>query len=120
MNSETDKKSNDKWELCRVTQVENAKTIVGMLPIFICSIFMSTCLAQLQTFTIQQGFTMDNKLGKHIHIAPANLAIAPMIFMLVGIPIYDRLIVPLLRRITGHPKGNTLDEFNHKSLYFGS
>ncbi|KAH7657718.1 Proton-dependent oligopeptide transporter family protein [Dioscorea alata] len=104
MNSETDKKANQ-WELCRVTQVENAKTIVGMLPIFICSIFMSTCLAQLQTFTIQQGFTMDNKLGKHIHIAPANLAIAPMIFMLVGIPIYDRLVVPLLRRITGHPKG---------------
>ncbi|KAF7138028.1 hypothetical protein RHSIM_Rhsim07G0156900 [Rhododendron simsii] len=95
------------WKICTVTQVENAKIILGVLPIFCCAIIMTLCLAQLQTFSIQQAVTMDTRLTKHFHIPPASLAIIPIIFLLGLVPIYDRFFVPFARRITGHPTGVT-------------
>ncbi|KAL5989823.1 hypothetical protein ACLOJK_010718 [Asimina triloba] len=93
------------WKLCRVTQVENAKIILGMIPIFLTTFIMSTCLAQLQTFSIQQGLTMDTRIGNALKIPPASLPIFPVIFLIIVIPVYDRLFVPLARKITGHPNG---------------
>ncbi|KAG9448149.1 hypothetical protein H6P81_014277 [Aristolochia fimbriata] len=95
------------WRLCRVTQVENGKIILGMVPIFLSTIIMSTCLAQLQTFSIQQGITMDTSITRGFSIPPATLPIIPIIFMIIIIPVYDRVFVPFARRITGHPTGIT-------------
>ncbi|XP_047308222.1 protein NRT1/ PTR FAMILY 4.5-like [Impatiens glandulifera] len=95
------------WKLCRVTQVENAKFILTLVPIFCCSIIMTLCLAQLQTFTIQQGLTMDTTLTKSFNIPPATIPILPIVFLIILIPVYDRLLVPLIRRFTSHPTGIT-------------
>ncbi|PSR91829.1 Protein NRT1/ PTR FAMILY 4.3 like, partial [Actinidia chinensis var. chinensis] len=95
------------WKLCRVTQVENAKIILGVLPIFCCTILMTLCQAQLQTFSIQQAVTMDTKLTHSFHIPPASLSIIPIGFLVVLVPIYDRIFVPFARKITGHPTGIT-------------
>ncbi|KAF9620646.1 hypothetical protein IFM89_013672 [Coptis chinensis] len=95
------------WKLCRVTQVENAKIILGMIPIFCSTIIMSTCLAQLQTFSIQQGLTMDTRITNSFHIPPASLPIIPVAFLLIIIPFYDRIFVPFARKFTGHTTGIT-------------
>ncbi|KAG7959930.1 hypothetical protein I3843_10G093800 [Carya illinoinensis] len=89
------------WKLCRVTQVENAKVILGMIPIFCCTIIMTLCLAQLQTFSIQQGRTMDTSFTKSLNIPPASLPIIPVVFMIVIIPAYDRIFVPFALKTTG-------------------
>lgn len=68
---------------------------------------MTVCLAQLQTFSIEQAVTMDTRITKHFHIPPASLGIIPIIFIIGLVPIYDRIVVPFLRRITGHPFGIT-------------
>lgn len=95
------------WLQCRVTQVENAKIILGMLPIFACTIIMTLCLAQLQTFSVQQGVTMDTRISKSFNIPPASLPIIPVIFLIILIPVYDQIFVPFARKITGHPAGIT-------------
>ncbi|XP_029124955.1 protein NRT1/ PTR FAMILY 4.5 [Cajanus cajan] len=95
------------WKLCRVTQVENAKIVLGMTPIFCCTIIMTLCLAQLQTFSIAQGYTMDNTFTKHFKIPPASLPIIPIMFLIIIVPIYDRIFVPVMRKITGIPTGVT-------------
>ncbi|CAN0910963.1 Protein NRT1/ PTR FAMILY 4.6, partial [Linum grandiflorum] len=87
------------WKLSRVTQ--------GMLPIFYCTIIMTLCLAQLQTFSIEQGLTMDSSMTKSFKIPPASLPIIPIAFLIILIPVYDQLCVPLIRRFTGHPNGIT-------------
>ncbi|CAN0910962.1 Protein NRT1/ PTR FAMILY 4.6, partial [Linum grandiflorum] len=97
----------DPWKLSRVTQVENAKIFLGMLPIFYCTIIMTLCLAQLQTFSIEQGLTMDSSMTKSFKIPPASLPIIPIAFLIILIPVYDQLCVPLIRRFTGHPNGIT-------------
>ncbi|KAI7999746.1 Protein NRT1/ PTR FAMILY 4.6 [Camellia lanceoleosa] len=95
------------WKLCRVTQVENAKIILGMVPIFCSIFFMTLCLAQLQTFSIQQGRTMDTSITKSFKIPPASLPIIPIVFLIILVPVYDQIVVPFARRITGHPTGIT-------------
>ncbi|KAK9268117.1 hypothetical protein L1049_010557 [Liquidambar formosana] len=95
------------WKLCRVTQVENAKTILAMIPIFLSAIMMTLCLAQLFTFSIIQASTMDRSITKSFHIPPASLPIIPTTFMIILVPVYDRIFVPFARRITGHRTGIT-------------
>ncbi|KAL5189666.1 Protein NRT1/ PTR FAMILY 4.5 [Glycine soja] len=92
------------WRLCTVTQVEETKILVRMLPIILSTIFMNTCLAQLQTFTIQQSTTMDTNLGG-FKVPGPSVPVIPLLFMFVLIPLYDRVFVPLARRITGIPTG---------------
>lgn len=75
-----------------------------MLPIILSTIFMNTCLAQLQTFTIQQSTTMDrNLLG--FKVPGPSIPVIPLAFMSILIPIYDRYLVPVVRKFTGIPTG---------------
>ncbi|XP_035820736.1 peptide transporter PTR2 isoform X2 [Zea mays] len=56
--------------------------------------------------SITQGNTMDTRLGA-LHISPATLFIIPTLFQMVILVVYDRFIVPFLRRITGYVGGVT-------------
>ncbi|KAF9611411.1 hypothetical protein IFM89_032080 [Coptis chinensis] len=92
------------WYLCTVTQVEETKILIRMLPIIISTIFMNTCLAQLQTFSVQQSTTMDTGiLG--FHVPGPSLPVIPMVIMAIMVPIYDGVFVPLARKFTGIPRG---------------
>ncbi|KZV51071.1 nitrate transporter [Dorcoceras hygrometricum] len=97
----------DPWKLCRVTQVENAKILLNIVPIFCCTTVMTLLLAQLQTFSIQQGITMDTRITKSFNCPPASIAVLPVLFLIFGVPLYDRVFVPLARKITGIPTGIT-------------
>ncbi|KAG6434609.1 hypothetical protein SASPL_106247 [Salvia splendens] len=94
------------WRVCTVTQVEETKILIRMLPIIVSTIFMNTCLAQLQTFTIQQSMTMDTSLGS-FQVPGPSIPVIPLVFMAILLPIYDRFFVPLARKVTGIPTGIT-------------
>ncbi|XP_039049867.1 protein NRT1/ PTR FAMILY 4.5-like [Hibiscus syriacus] len=92
------------WKLCTVTQVEETKILLRMLPIVLSTIFLSTCLAQLQTFSVQQSMTLNTHIFGFKIPAP-SLPVIPLIFNLIFFAIYDRIFVPLARRTTGIPTG---------------
>ncbi|KAK1277107.1 putative peptide/nitrate transporter [Acorus gramineus] len=94
------------WKLCTVSQVEEAKIMARMLPILLSTIIMNTCLAQLQTFSIEQGQMMDLHLGSYL-FPSASVPVIPLAFMSLLIPIYEFLFIPFMRRFTGHPSGIT-------------
>lgn len=93
------------WRLCSVTQVEQVKILISAIPIFACTIVFNTILAQLQTFSVQQGGAMDTQLAKSFHIPPASLQSIPYIILIIVVPLYDTFFVPLARKITGHESG---------------
>ncbi|GAV70761.1 PTR2 domain-containing protein [Cephalotus follicularis] len=72
-------------------EVEETKTILGLLPIFATTIMMNCCLAQLQTFSVEQGNIMNRKL-KHFKIPTQSLSVLPLTFMLVSIPCYEHFV----------------------------
>ncbi|CAI9764523.1 unnamed protein product [Fraxinus pennsylvanica] len=95
------------WRLCTVNQVEQAKILISIIPIFACTIVFNTILAQLQTFSVQQGSSMNTQLTKSFHIPPASLQSIPYIILIFILPLYDTFFVPFARKITGHDSGIT-------------
>ncbi|OEL23982.1 Protein NRT1/ PTR FAMILY 4.3 [Dichanthelium oligosanthes] len=94
------------WSLCSITQVEETKIIIRMVPIFLSAVLGYIPVPLILNFTVQQGNTMDTRLGA-IHISPATLFVIPTVFQMVILIVYDRFIVPFLRRITGYVGGVT-------------
>lgn len=93
------------WTLCTIYQVDQVKILLSVIPIFACTIVFNTILAQLQTFSVQQGSLMDTHLTKSFHIPPASLQSIPYIMLILVVPLYDTLFVPFARRFTGHVSG---------------
>ncbi|GAA0166294.1 transporter [Lithospermum erythrorhizon] len=103
----TNTRKESPWRLCSVSQVEQVKILISVIPIFACTIIFNTILAQLQTFSVQQGSSMNTKLTKNFNIPPASLQAIPYILLLFIVPLYDTFFVPFARRITGHDSGIT-------------
>ncbi|XP_042413830.1 protein NRT1/ PTR FAMILY 4.4-like [Zingiber officinale] len=95
------------WRLCTVSEVEQVKIIISVIPIFGCTIIFNTILAQLQTFSVQQGNAMDTKLTDSFHVPPASLQAIPYIMLTVLVPIYETCFVPLTRKFTRTDSGIT-------------
>nr|XP_043622671.1 protein NRT1/ PTR FAMILY 4.5-like [Erigeron canadensis] len=92
--------------VCTVTQVEEVKILIRMLPIILSTVVLNTCLAQLQTFSQAQGNFMNRKLGK-LEFPAGSVPVIPLIFMSILLPMYELLFVPFARKYTKHPQGIT-------------
>ncbi|XP_058201923.1 protein NRT1/ PTR FAMILY 4.4-like isoform X1 [Rhododendron vialii] len=99
------RKSESPWRLCSVTQVEQVKIIISVVPIFACTIIFNTILAQLQTFSVQQGSSMNKHLTKNFQIPPASLQSIPYIMLIFVVPLYETAFVPIARKVTGRDSG---------------
>ncbi|MCO5579460.1 hypothetical protein L7F22_033315 [Adiantum nelumboides] len=96
------------WNLCTVTQVEEVKLIVRILPIWLAMLTYGIVFAQTATLFTKQGSTMDRKMGPHFEIPAASLQTFTTIVIVVLLPIYDRVFVPIVSRLTGHQRGITM------------
>nr|BEK82045.1 NPF transporter [Taxus x media] len=95
------------WRLCTVTQVEELKAIIRILPIWATGIIFATVYSQMSTLFVEQGDTMHIKIGSHFKIPPAALSIFDTLSVIFWVPVYNYLIIPLARRFTGHQMGFT-------------
>ncbi|CAI9106916.1 OLC1v1006163C1 [Oldenlandia corymbosa var. corymbosa] len=106
--SDAVKDSVNPWRLCTVTQVEELKAIIRLLPVWVTGIIFSTVYGQMGTLFVLQGETMDTRVGNStFHIPPASLGIFDTLSVIFWVPIYDQIIVPVARKFTGHKNGLT-------------
>ncbi|CAN0900770.1 Protein NRT1/ PTR FAMILY 4.7 [Linum grandiflorum] len=91
---------------CKTKEVEEVKIVVKILPIFMSTIMLNCCLAQLSTFSVQQAATMNTRLGS-FKVPPASLPIFPVIFIMILAPVYNHIIIPFARKITKSEMGIT-------------
>ncbi|MFS8032741.1 putative proton-dependent oligopeptide transporter family, PTR2 family proton/oligopeptide symporter [Helianthus anomalus] len=101
----SEKKQCDPWRLSTVTTVEELKLLLNMIPIWLTSLPFGMCVAQSTTFFIKQGALMDRKITHRFALPPASiygLAAFGMIFL---VTVYDRILIPILRRITRTERG---------------
>ncbi|KAI3919799.1 hypothetical protein MKW92_046394 [Papaver armeniacum] len=93
---------------CTVSQVEEAKTVVRLVPIWITCLIYAIINAQSSTFGVKQGKTMDRKIGAGFQIPSASIQIFESVSIVIFVAIYDRVFVPLARTITGKHNGITM------------
>ncbi|XP_074378308.1 protein NRT1/ PTR FAMILY 8.1-like [Apium graveolens] len=97
----------NRWRLCTVTQVEEFKCFIRVLPIWASTIALSISFAQLSTFFLSQAAVMDRKLGSSFVIPSGSVPVFSAINAIILVPIYEKVIVPFLRKRTGHRRGLT-------------
>ncbi|KAK3148898.1 hypothetical protein QOZ80_3AG0210190 [Eleusine coracana subsp. coracana] len=93
------------WRLATVTQVEETKLVLAMVPIWVATLAFGMSAAQVSTFFIKQGSVMDRRLGPHFVLPPASVFALSALAMIATVALYDKALVPYLRRATGGERG---------------
>ncbi|KAJ0247035.1 Protein NRT1/ PTR FAMILY 8.1 [Hirschfeldia incana] len=96
------------WRLCSVTQVEELKSIMTLLPFWATGIVFATMYSQMNTMFVLQGNTMDQHMGKHFEFPSESLSLFALVSGLFWTPVYDQFIVPFARKFTRQERGFTL------------
>ncbi|PWZ34757.1 hypothetical protein Zm00014a_015348 [Zea mays] len=94
------------WRLCTVTQVEELKCVLRLLPVWASGIVFAAAYTQMTTTFVLQGDTLDPYVGG-FRVPAAVLSVFDTLSVMLWVPLYDRLVVPLARRATGHDRGFT-------------
>ncbi|KAF7110429.1 hypothetical protein CFC21_110536 [Triticum aestivum] len=92
------------WRLCVVTQVEELKILVRMLPLWATVVFFYAVSVQISSTFVEQGRAMNATVGS-VHVPPASMSTFDILTIILLVPLYDRVFVPAARRLTGREKG---------------
>ncbi|CAD6243933.1 unnamed protein product [Miscanthus lutarioriparius] len=99
-----------------VTEVEEVKMVVKLLPIWSTCILFWTVYSQMTTFSVEQATRMDRHLrrpgsgsgaGGGFAVPAGSLSVFLFISILLFTSLNERLLVPLAARLTGRPQGLT-------------
>ncbi|XP_070051187.1 protein NRT1/ PTR FAMILY 5.7-like isoform X4 [Nicotiana tomentosiformis] len=93
------------WKLASVTKVEELKLVINTIPIWLTTIPFGICVAQAATFFIKQGVTLNRKIVHNFEIPPASIFALAAFGMIISVTIYEKILVPVLRRATGNERG---------------
>ncbi|EYU41789.1 hypothetical protein ABFS82_10G025900 [Erythranthe guttata] len=104
-NGQTSAEKQNPWRLSTVTKVEEMKLIINMIPIWLTTLPFGICVAQAATFFIKQGTTLDRKITDEFTIPPASIYALAAIGMIFSVTVYDRALIPFLRRVTKNERG---------------
>lgn len=100
----------NKWKLCSIQQVEEVKCVLRVLPIWIAGVIFQISVTQQSNYVPFQAFQSDRHLikGNKFQIPAGTYNVFSMLALTIWLPIYDRIIIPLLRRWTKKEDGITL------------
>nr|CAD32549.1 dicarboxylate transporter [Alnus glutinosa] len=93
------------WGLCTVTEVEEVKMLIRILPIMASTIIFWTIRAQLLSFSVQQAATMERTI-ENFPIPPASFNGFFVGSTIITLIMYDRLL-PFLRQSSNGVQGFT-------------
>ncbi|KAL2904327.1 Protein NRT1/ PTR FAMILY 2.13 [Bienertia sinuspersici] len=108
MSSDSTPTLGSKWSLCSIQEVEQVKCVIRVLPIWASGIICFTSAAQQSTFAVSQAMIMNRHIGPNFEIPPGSISIISMLTIGVWVPVYDRFVVPALRKVTKQENGLTL------------
>ncbi|KAL3640928.1 hypothetical protein CASFOL_015896 [Castilleja foliolosa] len=112
---------NNRWRLCTVTQVEEFKSFIRIIPIWASTIALAISFSQTSTFFIAQANYMNRTLTpkSDFKIPASSTPVFSAVNVLIVVPIYEKLAVPFLRSRTGHPRGITSLQRMGAGLFIG-
>lgn len=96
------------WKLSTVTEVEETKLVINMIPIWLTTLPFGICVAQAATFFIKQATTLDRKIGHGFVLPAASIYAVAAIGMILSVTVYDRILVPFLRKVTRNERGMSI------------
>ncbi|KAJ6308518.1 hypothetical protein OIU76_018157 [Salix suchowensis] len=86
------------WHLCPITQVEEVKCILRLLPIWLCTIIYSVVFTQMASLFVEQGAAMKTTVS-NFKIPPASMSSFDIVSVAFFIFLYRRVLDPLVSRV---------------------
>lgn len=108
---------------CRSSDVEDATALVRLIPVWLTTQAYAIPYAQYMTSFTKQGVTMERTIFPGVKIPPASLHVFIGISIVLFVPIYDGVFVPIARSITKDPCGITTLKWNRNgtvSSHYGN
>ncbi|PON47023.1 Proton-dependent oligopeptide transporter family, partial [Parasponia andersonii] len=94
--------------VCCIADVEEAKAVLRLVPIWGSCLIYGIVFAQSTTFFTKQGATMERTIFSGFEIPAASLQCFIGLTTIIVIPIYDRIFVPIARAFTRKSSGITM------------
>ncbi|GJN10017.1 hypothetical protein PR202_ga28076 [Eleusine coracana subsp. coracana] len=82
----------------KAEEVEEAKCMLRVLPVWATCAVYYVAFAQTNTYAVLQPAQSDRNVVGRFEIPAASFTVLPMLALAVWVPLYDRLLVPFLRR----------------------
>lgn len=93
------------WTLCTVTQVEEVKCVLKMLPIWLCTIMYSVVFTQMASVFVEQGDIMNTEVIPSFHIPAASMSVFDLLSVILVVLAYRHCMIPVAARISKNKKG---------------
>jgi peptide/histidine transporter 3/4 len=94
------------WRLCTVSRVEEVKLVARVVPVWLATLAYGLVFAQTSTVYVSQVGTMRApEFAGNFRVPAASFQAFTAITVLALLPIYDRVLVPVMRSCTGHERG---------------
>eukprot|EP01018_Ginkgo_biloba_P028442 Gb_11866 [translate_table: standard] len=106
------------WRHCTLNQVDDIKLLVRVVPVWVASFMYGIVVAQTSTFFTKQGSTMERRLSSSFEIPAASFHCFIDIAILAVLPVYDCIIIPIARKLTGKEHGITLSQRIGAGMFF--
>jgi solute carrier family 15 (peptide/histidine transporter), member 3/4 len=87
---------------------KEAKEILKLFPIWATCLVYALIFSQWSTFFIKQAATLDRRIGPKFQVPPAALSSFINVSVVALIPLYDKVIIPVTRKLTKTPAGITM------------
>ncbi|KAE8723171.1 Protein NRT1/ PTR FAMILY 5.8 [Hibiscus syriacus] len=88
--------------------LENAKVVLRLLPIWVMLLMFAVIFQQPATFFTKQGMTMKRNMGRNFKIPPATLQSAITLSIILMMPLYENVLIPITQIFTRNRKGITV------------
>ncbi|XP_050234195.1 protein NRT1/ PTR FAMILY 7.3 [Mercurialis annua] len=103
------------WHLCPITQVEEVKCILRLLPIWLCTIIYSVVFTQMASLFVEQGAAMKTTVS-NFKIPAASMSSFDIISVAIFIFLYRRVLDPLVARLRRNSKSKGLTELQRMGI----
>ncbi|KAJ6845604.1 protein NRT1/ PTR FAMILY 7.3-like [Iris pallida] len=103
----------DPWRLCTVTQVEEVKRVLHLLPIWLCTIPYSVAFTQMASLFVVQGAAMRTDVLEEwggFRVPAASMSAFDILSVALVILLNRRLLDPLVSRLRSGGRGSGLTE----------
>ena len=101
---DSNEKTVDSWRLCSVQQVEELKSILATLPVWLAGIICFFSMGQASSFGILQALQTNKSIGPNFSVPPAWMGLVPMIALSLWIFLYEKIYVPWTMKATKRGK----------------
>ncbi|XP_048604455.1 protein NRT1/ PTR FAMILY 5.8 isoform X2 [Brassica napus] len=85
--------------------LETVKLLLRLLPVWTMLLTFAVIFQQPATFFTKQGMAMKRNIGPNFKIPPATLQSTITLSIILLMPLYDKVLIPIAKKITKNEKG---------------